>query len=289
MKINLTLFTLVSAFSLQPLALPGATSTIDTASKYAYAANLGWVDWRGDTSHGAVIGEYVCSGFIYSANAGWISLGNGSPTNSIRYRNLSADDYGVNHDGLGNLSGYAWAANIGWIAFETNGAPRVDLATGQLSGCVWSPNCGWMSLSNATAYVKTISIAAGTDSDHDGLPDAWEEQNWGSLRPEPEVDSDGDGTTNYEEYLAGTNPRSASDRLRITAITRDNPPSTYTTLTWPGKMTRFYAAQQQSTVDGSNTWVEFYTGTYPGQSWLGFNLDTNRQFFRIRAFRPLMP
>jgi hypothetical protein len=289
MRTRLAWFALIATFCFQPPAGLRAACTIDIESSYAYSANLGWLDWRGDTNSGAVIGEYVCSGSIYSANAGWICLGAGSPTNSIRYQNLSADDFGVNHDGRGNLSGYAWGANIGWIAFATNGAPKVDLLTGDLSGYVWSANCGWLSLSNASAHVKTTSIAAGTDSDGDGLPDAWERENWGSLMSLPDVDSDGDGASNYEEYLAGTNPRNASDFLRITAITRDSSPGTYTTLTWPGKMTRFYAAQRRNTLDPSDSWVEFYTAAYPGQSWLGFDVTTTQQFLRIRAFRPLMP
>src|ERR1039458_43769 len=93
-----------------------AVTTMDAANRYAYGANIGWLDWRGDTNNGAIIGDYVCSGYIYSANVGWINLGNGNPTNGIRYLNLSASDFGVNQDGLGNLRGYAYGANIGWIA-----------------------------------------------------------------------------------------------------------------------------------------------------------------------------
>src|SRR5580704_18334990 len=90
-----------------------ATTTIDAANKYAYGANLGWMDWRGDTNNGAVIGEYVCSGYLYSANVGWINLGSGSPANQIQYQNNSASDFGINQDGLGNLRGYAYSANVG--------------------------------------------------------------------------------------------------------------------------------------------------------------------------------
>src|ERR1039457_4425054 len=131
MKIKTLLTTFVSTFILQHSSFVHAATTIDAANKYAYGANLGWLDWRGDTANGAVIGDYVCSGYIYSANVGWINLGNGTPTNSIRYQNLSANDCGVNHDGGGNLRGYAYGANIGWINFENTGAPRVDLLTGK--------------------------------------------------------------------------------------------------------------------------------------------------------------
>ena len=54
----------------------------------------------------------------------------------------------MNQDGLGNLRGYAWGANIGWLIFSSTGAPKVDLFTGKLGGYVWSANCGWISLSN---------------------------------------------------------------------------------------------------------------------------------------------
>src|SRR5215472_3092441 len=124
-----------------------AATTINSTNRYSYGANLGWIDWRSDTNNGAVIGEYVCSGYLYAANVGWISLGSGVPANGIRYQNNSANDFGVNQDGLGNLRGYAYGANIGWVNFENTGAPKVDLRTGVLSGSIYSANCGWISLS----------------------------------------------------------------------------------------------------------------------------------------------
>src|ERR1039458_3266391 len=162
MKTKLFLLALISAFSLEPSALLHAATTIDAANRYAYGANIGWMDWRGDTNNGTVISECVCSGYIYSANVGWINLGSGSPANQIQYQNNSAADFGVNQDGLGNLSGYAWGANIGWVNFEQlSGKPKVNLLNGQMSGYVWSANCGWISLSNAVAYVQTDTIQKG--------------------------------------------------------------------------------------------------------------------------------
>ena len=107
MKTRLLLFALAAAYSLLPSSWLHAATTIDPANQYAYGANLGWLDWRGDTNNGAVIGGYVCAGYIYSANAGWIHLGSNAPANGIRYQNDSGTDYGVNHDGFGNLRGYA--------------------------------------------------------------------------------------------------------------------------------------------------------------------------------------
>src|SRR5262245_6762195 len=90
----------------------GATS-LNALNQNAYAANLGWMDWRGDTNNGPIVGEYVCSGFLWGANFGWIHLGSNAPANGIQYQNDSPADYGVNHDGQGKLRGFAYGANIG--------------------------------------------------------------------------------------------------------------------------------------------------------------------------------
>ena len=62
------------------------------------------------------------------------------------------------------------------------------------------------------------------DIDGDGLPDDWELAN--SLNPYSAAgndgangDADGDGFTNFQEYLAGTNPRDSQSLLKIDSVT----------------------------------------------------------------------
>ncbi|MCU0858596.1 MAG: hypothetical protein MUC65_09370 [Pontiellaceae bacterium] len=58
----------------------------------------------------------------------------------------------------------AYGANVGWIAVEqTHGQPRIDLRTGNLNGFAWGANVGWISLSNAQAYVRTVTLDSGPD------------------------------------------------------------------------------------------------------------------------------
>ena len=57
------------------------------------------------------------------------------------------------------------------------------------------------------------------DRDGDGLPDDWEIA-FGTLWdvPDADADPDGDGMTNREEYLAGTNPRDPESNLRVSKV-----------------------------------------------------------------------
>lgn len=68
------------------------------------------------------------------------------------------------HAAEGDVYGWAWSSNIGWIGFSceqtfscitTNAVPGVDFGvkmsttTGELSGYAWSPSVGWLSFNSA--------------------------------------------------------------------------------------------------------------------------------------------
>jgi hypothetical protein len=289
---NIVLLTALLSTLSNPLSTAIAATTIDSANKFAYGANIGWMDWTGDTANGAVIGEYVCSGYIYSANVGWISLSSGLPANGIYYQNNSATDFGVTNDGLGNLRGYAWGANIGWIKFENTGTPKVDLFTGHLSGYIWSANCGWISLSNAVAYVQTDTISPGL-LDTNGLPVAWELTFFGHMGIDPNADPDGDGQSNLQEYLAGTNPTDGTDYLHITAESFASG-GTSATLTWSSVPTRFYYIQKTPALNPLPTWFDSglslispSAGSTTTRSFADINAPM--RFYRVEAVKPLSP
>ncbi len=279
------------ALCLRPCSLLPAATSINSTNKFAYGANLGWIDARGDTNRGAIIGEFVCSGFLYAANIGWIHLGSNAPANGIQYQNSSATDYGVNHDGQGNLRGLAYGANIGWINFESNGAPKVNLQTGKLSGSIYAANCGWISLSNAFAVDETDSIPGGTDANADGLPDAWERLYFGTTSVNPDADADGDGLSNKEEYLAGTNPTNSLSKLEIIASTFASG-GTNGSLTWSSVPTRGYFIEKALDLSAP-VWTDSGLGEiFPtGSTTTRAFTDTSAlmRFYRVEAVRPLAP
>lgn len=51
-----------------------------------------------------------------------------------------------------------------------------------------------------------ILVSGVTDTDADGLPDAWETTHFGNLSQSAAGDPDGDGLNNLAEYHVGTNP-----------------------------------------------------------------------------------
>lgn len=270
-----------------------AATTINPTNHQAYGANIGWIDARGDVTHGAALGLLYATGYLWSANCGWICLGN-TPINGWQYSNASATDWGVNHDGTGILTGYAYGANIGWVTFEqTRGKPRIDLLTGKLFGSVWSANLGWISLDNSVTQIQTDTLATGPDTDGDGIPDAWEYAQTGNLTTLAGggADWDLDGVTDVDEYGTGTDPRTYESRLAITAFTHT---SATDATTWTVEPTRLYRLQQSDRLAGAPVWLDSGLGVLrPGT---GRTLTrkvaapsaTNR-FYRVKAIVPLQP
>jgi hypothetical protein len=307
--LNRGLAALITVYCLLSTGLLAVDSTINTntTQQSSYGANIGWMNWRANTTNGAVVGEFVLSGNIWGANVGWINLGTGNPTNGIQYTNLSTNDFGVNNGGANNLSsgelsGYAYGANIGWLVFTNRSAagpllssevPKIDLASGRFTGFAYGANVGWISLSNAQAFVKTDTCIAGADTDGDGIADAWELQYAGNLTTLSGAghDQDGDGVSDVDEYLADTNPMQQNDNLRITAVSA-NSGGTTSTVTWTSRPTRLYQVQsRESLVTGAwstNTppgLVAPDAGTLTTRDAPG-NVTTQR-FFRVQAIRPL--
>ena len=105
------------------------------------------------------------TGSAFGKGFGLVSFGNGSPTNGMSYSNVGGD-IGVNVDGQGILSGFAYSRSLGVIQFDWPGAgstnqPRVDLANGKVTGSAFSPSLGWLDFG---VVLGSVNIDTNTNS-----------------------------------------------------------------------------------------------------------------------------
>lgn len=274
-------------------AASGQQPSIATAltNRCAWGANIGWINARPNPVDGAVIGEYVCWGYLYAGNIGWIRLGTGMPTNGYRYSNESHTDWGVNHDGLGNLRGLAWSANAGWIQFEDTGGPSVNLVNGDLSGYAWGANIGWISLSNQQGAVRTLWLDSGPDTDGNGIPDAYEYMWVGNTGIFTAVSqSDSDGISDKDEYTMGTCPTNGDSYLRILNLAQAGAPNTMD-VTWTTERRRHYYLDIGPAVTDGAPWFDSGLGLLvPGGSVMTrpvYYGSLTQMFWRVRPVVPL--
>lgn len=66
----------------------------------------------------------------------------------------------MNNDGAGNLSGYAWGTNVGWINFDPDGdeGVTIDPGSGDFSGYAWGENVGWINFNGSGPVSYKVSM-----------------------------------------------------------------------------------------------------------------------------------
>jgi hypothetical protein len=76
-------------------------------------------------------------------------------------------------------------------------------------------------LTNPSGSMTSAPAMLWIDNDGDGLPDSWELAFFGDLNRHPAGDGDGDGSSNLEESLNGTNPTNSTSVLYNLTVIRD--------------------------------------------------------------------
>ncbi|HTI72948.1 MAG TPA: hypothetical protein VMF06_23445, partial [Candidatus Limnocylindria bacterium] len=111
-----------------------------------------------------------------------------------------------------------------------------------------------------------------TDADTDRLPDEWERLHFGDLAQPSTGDPDHDGATNYEEYLAGTDPLDPNSILRLNLM---NSADGNAELIWNGVEGIHYQVQIASSLQ-SNLWSD-----------LGISLGGSQETVRVPISPPV--
>ena len=146
------------------------------------------------------------------------------------------------------------SANNG--TFSVSGRTVAYVPNGPFSDSqVFTPDSGqtWESLSyrftdgtNASPWSRVSVLSYSRDNrpsgGSDGIPNNWMVQNFGNADPSVGTlhragdDADGDGSSNFEEFLSGTNPNDAASVLRLALVGGTN-------LTFTAKPHDLYEAQ----------------------------------------------
>lgn len=135
-------------------------------------------------------------------------------------------------------------------------------------------------------YDWLTNVVHDLDSDDNGIPDWWEARYSGAIHGlTAEADPDGDGASNLQEWLAGTDPTNAASRLAIAGIgTASTPPI----LVFQGLSNRLYHIDACLELSGTDSWSEASSNAINGANQLVTWTDTtaalpSNRFYRIRA------
>src|SRR5690606_22734419 len=118
---------------------------------------------------------------------------------------------------------------------------------------MYAANTGWIEIgSGGDSYIQLDSLASAADDDADGLPDAWEIGYTGGLARLGTGDADGDGSSDAEEYHAGTDPLEAGDYLALElGLTENQEP----VLAWNSRHGIIYRVEERFALDLEEEWV----------------------------------
>jgi hypothetical protein len=138
-------------------------------------------------------------------------------------------------------------------------------------------NVGW-------SPIYTVRSAI-IDTDGDRLDDAWERTHFGNLSRDGATDSDWDGQSDYDEFVAATNPCATPDFFHILDWSLSNQTATVSWSSVPGKNYQLEtclnlgAPVWRAVADGSRV-ADGWTTTWTGA------LTPQAQYVRVQVVRP---
>lgn len=127
-----------------------------------------------------------------------------------------------------------------------------------------------------------LSFADPIDFDLDGLPDSWERAFGTQVNvADGDADLDGDGATNFEEFLAGTNP-SSRDSVFVARLSAPNAAGV-ATLSWPSVAGVSYRVLISDRPEGEFQLLRTVPSNGTGTTSTPITANLSKKFFRVEA------
>jgi len=218
-----------------------------------------------------------------------VSVGQLMPTGSQITLDLNLDDpliYGYVQQGLnqGNLSFMVSSlVNAGYLTGDANWPDFYTI---------------FDEFINSNQYplldIEGTVVRTNLDSDHDGLPDDWEQFYFGQLGIGASNSFTGDGISNFSKYLAGTNPTNSAGNFRLLSVEQISgatelhfnfAPSRQYSVQWSDDLQHWQTVTNPSLVYLSD-WLT-KTGTNPAYpspvyaAWRDTNAPGQQRFYRV--------
>lgn len=263
--------TIASVFCFQLFQAQAATNT-DVYYRWAWNDTIGWIDFYITGNVNTTSTEM--NGYA-SSSVGYIALDCAtSPNGNI----CGTSNFGVDNDGNGTLSGYAWNDGIGWISFNCSNTGTcatsnysVTVSNGVFSGWAWNDIVGWISFN---CNNSGIGNTCGT-SDYK-LQTSWAAEALSAELTSSVFDTGVEGGASLQTVMwQGSQPSDTSVKFRIASSNCSNGATNYPTCstgTWS------YLGS-----DGSAT--TYYTPTGPDSQVKLRRADHgNKRYFRYQVF-----
>ncbi len=153
-----------------------------------------------------------------------------------------------------NLEQGAWSlssvSSLGLVPVQTDTTPSVTLSNVPADQYVvqfsevpyYQTPTNQTNTLSAGATVNFTGTYAFLDGNGNGMADSWERDYFGSASTNRTAltDTDGDGLSDYEEFMAGTNPTNAASRLNVSLTLQSN---VWVRLQWPSTPAHGYRLQ----------------------------------------------
>lgn len=161
-----------------------------------------------------------------------------------------------------------------FLTFTATNVPRTNQYRAIVRNLASPPN-------GVTSVPAVVAILADTDGD--GIPDVWESNYFGSpTGADHNFDSDGDGMSNGQEYIAGTDPSNGLSYLKIDSLSA----SGGATVKFGAISNRTYSVQYADEL-GSGSWSRLADVPARATNRVETILDSN--FTANRSYRLVTP
>jgi hypothetical protein len=194
-----------------------------------------------------------------------------------------------------NLGQGTWAlyslSSIGLVPVQSGVAPSVTISN--LAAAQYVAQFGDVSYYQTPAGQTNMLTAGGTvnfsgnytflDVNHNGISDAWEMAYFGSVTTNRTqlTDTDGDGMSDYAEFIAGTNPTNAASKLVFLSVTVQS--NRFFQLQWAAIPGRVYQVESSTNLASWTPITDWLQASGSPLSCSGTNLNSSPHFFRVQV------